>query len=318
MLDNLSLDQLRTFLAAADAGSFSAAARKLHRAQSVVSQTLANLEAQSGVRLFDRTARYPVLTEDGRALLADARAVVERADAFKARAKDLAGGLEPELSVVVDVMFPMPVLTCAVAAFQAEFPRIPLRILVEALGAVVEPVLDGRCAFGVMGSLPVASAEIAGERIMATRMVTVASPSHPLAGHNGPIPTAGLGEHLQLVLTDRSSLTQGREFGVFSAKTWRLADLGAKHAFLRAGLGWGSMPLWAVQADLDSGALVRLAIQDMDPDGLIMPMSAIHRTESLPGPAARWMIERLKTGEIVEGGLPRPEHISLGLAARAG
>jgi DNA-binding transcriptional LysR family regulator len=298
MLDSLSLDQLRTFIAAADAGSFSAAARKLRRAQSVVSQTLANLEIQSGVKLFDRTARYPVLTDDGRALLTDARAVVERADAFKARAKDLAGGLEPELSVVVDVMFPMPVLTCAVAAFQAEFPRIPLRILVEALGAVVEPVLDGRCAFGVMGSLPVATAEIAGERVLATRMVTVAAPRHPLAARQGPIPTAVLGEHLQLVLTDRSALTQGREFGVFSARTWRLADLSAKHAFLLAGLGWGSMPLWAVQAELDSGALVQLAIQDLDPAGLIMPMSAIHRTESLPGPAGRWLIERLKSGMV--------------------
>jgi DNA-binding transcriptional LysR family regulator len=298
MLDNLSLDQLRTFIAAADAGSFSAAGRKLHRAQSVVSQTLANLETQSGVKLFDRIGRYPVLTEDGRALLADARAVVERADAFKARAKDLAGGLEPELSVVVDVMFPMPVLTCAVAAFQAEFPRIPLRILVEALGAVVEPVLDGRCAFGIMGSLPVTSAELSGERILATRMVTVAAPQHLLAAHKGPIPTPVLREHLQLVLTDRSALTQGREFGVFAARTWRLADLGAKHAFLRAGLGWGSMPLWAIQSDLDSGALVRLTIEDQDPDGLIMPMTAIHRSESLPGPAGRWLIERLKTGMV--------------------
>jgi DNA-binding transcriptional LysR family regulator len=300
MLDNLSLDQLRTFIAAADAGSFSAAGRKLGRAQSVVSQTLANLEVQSGVRLFDRAGRYPVLTDDGRALLVDARAVVERADAFKARAKDLAGGLEPELSVVVDVMFPMPVLTCAVAAFQAEFPRIPLRILVEALGGVVEPVLDGRCAFGVMGSLPAASTELAGERILATRMVTVAAPQHPLAGHQRPIPTPVLGEHLQLVLTDRSTLTQGREFGVFSTNTWRLADLSAKHAFLLAGLGWGSMPLWAIQADLDAGALVRLIIQDLDPEGMIMPMTVIHRSESLPGPAGRWLIERLKSG-MVEG-----------------
>jgi len=309
MLDSLSLDQLRTFIAAADAGSFSAAGRKLRRAQSVVSQTLANLEVQSGVRLFDRAGRYPVLTEDGRALLVDARAVVERADAFKARAKGLAGGLEPELSVVVDVMFPMPVLTCAVAAFQAEFPQIPLRILVEALGAVVEPVLDGRCAFGVMGSLPVTSAELSGERILATRMVTVAAPQHPLAGRKGPIPTTQLGEHLQLVLTDRSRLTQGREFGVFSGKTWRLADLSAKHAFLRAGLGWGGMPLWAVQADLDAGALVRLIIQDSDPDGLIMPMTAVHRTESLPGPAGRWLIERLKSGMVK--GAPVPSEIPL-------
>jgi DNA-binding transcriptional LysR family regulator len=57
MLDGVSLDQLRTFIAAADKGSFSAAGRHLRRAQSVVSQTLANLEGQLGVKLFDRSAR---------------------------------------------------------------------------------------------------------------------------------------------------------------------------------------------------------------------------------------------------------------------
>jgi len=48
MLDGISLDQLRTFIAAADEGSFSAAGRRLHRAQSVISQALANLEGQLG------------------------------------------------------------------------------------------------------------------------------------------------------------------------------------------------------------------------------------------------------------------------------
>ena len=66
MLDGITLDQTRTFIAAADHGSFSAAGRKLRRAQSVVSQTLANLEAQLGVKLFDRLGRYPRLTEEGR------------------------------------------------------------------------------------------------------------------------------------------------------------------------------------------------------------------------------------------------------------
>src|SRR5579863_2844230 len=106
MLDGVSLDQLRTFIAAADEKSFSAAGRRLWRAQSVVSQTLANLEGQLGVKLFDRGARLPVLTDQGRALLAAARAVAGDVDLFKARAKSLAGGLEPELSVAVDVMFP--------------------------------------------------------------------------------------------------------------------------------------------------------------------------------------------------------------------
>src|SRR6266849_1705152 len=89
MLDGVSLDQLRTFIAAADEGSFSAAGRRLRRAQSVVSQTLANLEGQLGVKLFDRSGRFPVLTNQGRALLVDARTVAGDVDRFKARAKSL-------------------------------------------------------------------------------------------------------------------------------------------------------------------------------------------------------------------------------------
>src|ERR1700754_5016412 len=99
MLDGVTLDQLRTFIAAAEQGSFSAAGRKLRRAQSVVSQTLAHLEGQLRGSLFDRSARYPVLTEQGQALLREAKAVVNGMDAFKAKARTLSEGLEPELAV---------------------------------------------------------------------------------------------------------------------------------------------------------------------------------------------------------------------------
>src|SRR3984957_5174564 len=122
MLDGVSLDQLRTFIAAADEGSFSAAGRRLRRAQSVVSQTLANLEGQLGAKLFDRSGHLPVLTDQGRGMLADAGAVAGNVDLLKARAKSLAAALEPELRAAVDVMFPDAAFTHAVSAFQKEFP----------------------------------------------------------------------------------------------------------------------------------------------------------------------------------------------------
>src|SRR5258708_492788 len=128
MLDAVTLDQFRTFIAAADEGSFSAAGRRLGRAQSVVSQTLANMEGQLGIQLFDRSGRIPVLTEAGRVLLPDARAVAGNVDAFKARARGLAGGLEAELSVVVDVMLPTTMLTQPGSDFSQRFPDVPLRL----------------------------------------------------------------------------------------------------------------------------------------------------------------------------------------------
>jgi DNA-binding transcriptional LysR family regulator len=294
MLDGVTLDQMRTFLAAVDEGSFSAAGRKLGRAQSVVSQTLANLEGQIGVRLFDRTARKPVLTDQGRALVVEARDVAGRMDAFKARAASLAGGLEAEVSIVVDVMFPMFVLTHAIGDFQAHFPDTALRVHVEALGAVVQPVLDGHCAFAVMGALPDMSFTLVREQLQSLRLIHVAASDHPLAAFKGPVPTEELAHHVQLVLTDRSSLTAGREFGVFSPRTWRLADLGAKHAFLLAGLGWGGMPSDRVEADLKSGALVEIKLSEAPAGGFVMPWYAAHRPDTPPGPAGRWLIDRLK------------------------
>src|SRR2546426_1356039 len=295
MLDGVSLDQLRTFIAAADEGSFSAGGRRLRRAQSVVSQTLANLETQLGVKLFDRSSRSPVLTKQGVALLAEARAVVSGMDVFKARAKGLSAGLEPELCVVVDAVFPLGQLTDAVTAFQAKFPATPLRLYVEALGAVLQPVIEGRCAFGVMGSLPTAPAQLTREHLLNVGWAFVVSPTHPLASLKAPIPARVLAQHRQLVLTDRSALSHGKDFGGFSANTWRLADLGAKHAFLRAGLGWGGMPVSAIETDLAKGSLVRIRLEDVSNANLVMAMSAVFRTDTPPGPAGRWLIERLKS-----------------------
>jgi DNA-binding transcriptional LysR family regulator len=293
MLEGITLDQLRTFITAVDAGSFSAAGRKLRRAQSGVSQTLANLEAQIGVQLFDRSARYPRLTEEGRSLLIDARSVADTVDGFKARARAMREGLEPELSVAMDVMYPMEALTRAATHSRRTYPHTPLRLYVEALGGVIKPVLDRKCSIGVIGSLPVVSDELLSEPLLDLPMVTVVSPTHPLATMRRAVSASAVARQVQLVLTDRTTLTEGRDFGVLSPLTWRMADLGAKHAFLRAGLGWGHMPRHMVQADLDSGVLVRIRVQGL-PREPLMPMRVVFRKDAPPGPAARAFIAQLK------------------------
>jgi DNA-binding transcriptional LysR family regulator len=293
MLDGVSLDQLRSFITAVDEGSFSAAARKLHRAQSAISELIGNLEGQIGIVLFDRTGRTPKLTPAGVVLLADARCIAASVDHMKARAKGMASGLEPELSVVIDVLFPIQAITDAAAGFREQFPATPLRLYVEGLGAAGQFVIDGRCSLGILGSLALLPGALIKERIRGVTMIMVTAPTHPLASYPGIIPRTELARHVQLVLTDRSTLSAGREFGVMSPLTWRLADLYAKHAFLLNGLGWGSMPTHAVQNDLDRGNLVRLIIEDAPEDGLILPMVAVYPTAAPPGPAGRWLIDRL-------------------------
>jgi DNA-binding transcriptional LysR family regulator len=297
MLDGVSLDQLRTFIAAADEGSFSAAGRRLRRAQSVVSQTLANLEGQLGVKLFDRSGHLPVLTDQGRALLADARAVAGDVDLLKARAKSLAGGLEPELSVAVDIMFPDAAFTGVVAAFQKEFPATLLRFDMES-SAVIEPVLEGRCAIGVVGSWALVPPQLTHELLLTIRVPMVVSAQHPLAAHRGRIPNSLLAEHIQISHLDplNMSLAVGAVRAKFP-KVWRLSHLGAKLAFLRAGFGFGGMPLHTIQADLANGALIEIMPEDAPAGGHVIEMWAVNRTDSPPGPAGRWFIDRLKQAQ---------------------
>ncbi len=83
-----TLDQLRVFLTVVEVGSFAGAARKLHRATSVVSYSIANLELQLGVSLFDRkTTRKPQLTEAGRMVLAERAASTAASTACAPRSR---------------------------------------------------------------------------------------------------------------------------------------------------------------------------------------------------------------------------------------
>ena len=144
-----------------------------------------------------------------------------------------------------------------------------------------------------VGSLPLVPDELQSEPLLEIPFVTVVGPAHRLAATRGTVSAAAIARHVQLVLTDRTVLTEGRDFGVLSPLTWRLADLGAKHAFLKAGLGWGHMPLHMVKADLDSAALVKIRVEGI-PRTAAMPMSAVFRKDAPPGPAGRAFIAQLK------------------------
>jgi DNA-binding transcriptional LysR family regulator len=259
----------------------------------VVSQTLANLEGQLGVKLFDRRGHVPVLTDQGRALLADARKVAGHIDLLKARAKSLAGGLEPELSMAVDVMFPDAAFTAAVAAFQREFPATLLRFDIES-SAVIEPVLDGRCSIGIVGSWALAPPQLTREPLLTMSVHTVVAAQHPLATQRGQIPISVLAEHIQLTHVNPSDISGAYGVRLKVPRVWRLSQLGAKLAFLRAGFGFGVLPLHAMEADLASGALVEITTENAPRGGRLIEMWAVYRTDSPPGPAGRWFIDRLK------------------------
>jgi DNA-binding transcriptional LysR family regulator len=287
-----TLDQIAVFLAVVETGSFAAAARRLGRATSVVSYAIANLESQLGVTLFARAGTAPPkLTDAGRAIMGDGRNLAIALDGLLAKARGITSGLEAEVALVVDVMLPTKKLVRALDDFRKKFPTVALRLQVETLGAVTHAVMEGRAVFGVSGPLELASDLLTRGPAGSVKLIAVASPDHPLAMMGGPVSAAATRDHIQLVLTDRSTLTQGRDFGVLSVKSWRLADMGAKHALLLAGMGWGNMPKPMVNDDLKRGRLVELKIETQT-EGFYA-FHTVYRSDTPPGPAAAWLMERL-------------------------
>jgi DNA-binding transcriptional LysR family regulator len=294
-----TLDQLKVLLMVVEAGSFAGAARRLNRATSVISYAIANLEAQLGLTLFDREAtRRPQLTAAGRMVLAEARRVINGIDNLRAKSKGMLQGLEAELHIVLDTLLPEHRVVDALTSFRARFPTVTLHLYVESLGAVTKLVLDRVATVGVAGPMVVADGL---ERIGvgSVRMIPVAAPGHPLAAAAPNLPGAGR-DHVQLVLTDRSDLTRGRDVAVVGTSTWRLADLGSKHMLLKAGIGWGNMPEPMIREDLRAGRLVQLDMPDSIGGDYVM--EAIYRTDTPPGPAGAWLIEHIRqqaAGEAV-------------------
>ena len=193
-------------------------------------------------------------------------------------------------------MFPSDVTAKVLGAFRNEFPTVALQLNIEGLGAVAQCLLDEDADLAVGG--PVIGDHPALEKLAIGEidLVPVAAPDYPLtrAVNAGTVRPGDSRKHLQLVLADRSDLTEGREFSVLSPHTWRLGDLGAKHSLLLHGLGWGNMPRAMIAGDLESGALVELDLPEAPGDHYLL--RALWRRDFVPGPAARWLIEKLKEG----------------------
>jgi DNA-binding transcriptional LysR family regulator len=212
-------------------------------------------------------------------------------DALRARAAALQKGVEAELSVGIDVMVPISALVAALEDFALAFPTVSLSLCIEALGGVGELVLSRTCDVGISTELPDMPDEIRQQPIGSVRLVPVAAPDHPLARDGSVLDRDAVREATQIVLTDRTHFTEGRDIAVLSLKTWRIGDLGAKHALLRAGLGWGNMPVHMVKDDLASGRLVELPLSEGRSHDY--PLGLVHRSDRLLGPAATALAERL-------------------------
>lgn len=292
MLDRLTLDQMRVLAAVADTGSFSAAARKLGRVQSAISQSVQSLESALGMPLFDRTGKVPKLNDAGRVILADARRLIDGAEALKARAESIAVDLEPELTLAVDAIFPITVLIHSLKALSQVFPTLPVTLYTEGLGGAEQRLRDGVARIGLFVPFGTIGDNRDMEYLVTVPTAPVVASSHPLAAIPGPLGREVLEGAVQLVLTDRTPVTQGFSGGIISYRTWRFADLQTRLDFLLAGFGWCYMPVHMIREHVEAGRLKVLDLKEKNTREFAIHV--ITERGRPPGRAGRWLINDLR------------------------
>ena len=297
MLEGVTIEQLRTLLAVVEGGSFSAAARKLGRVQAAVSQSIDRLEAQLGLRLFDRSGRVPRLTRHGEAVVAAATRVEGAVEALDEIVASLKRGTETTLRIVVDVLFPTDALVAFAKEFSAEHPSVELILFTDVLSAVTAHVREKRSTWGIA----VEDADMTDLDRLAiadVRLIPVAAPTHALAGGDGLVDAARLADAVQIVLGEHrhDARVGSDDQGVLSPRTWRVVDLGTKHALIASGLGWGNMPEHVVRDDLHAGRLVPLQLEAWGRTAIRRSLVLVRRRDVVMGPVAKWAQGRL--GEL--------------------
>lgn len=301
-MNGLSADQVAVFLAVVEHGTFAGAAKALRRAQSAVTYAIKRLEEAVGEPLFDRTEYRPALTPAGRALLPNARRIADAVAAFQARAASLSQGLEAEVSIVVDAVFPMQRVSDALRAFSEAFPTVTTQLHVESYARAVDLLTDDTCVLGLLNEQSCAqtATPLAIHPLCVVELVPVVSPRHPLSAIASPAPVEELRGHIRLVLGARPS-PEGA--GAAAASTyygtlWYVSDVAAKRDLLLSAVGWGIMPLHMVEDDLAAGRLVRMQPEWTDYPAQtggqgqhFVSMCGAYRSGRALGPAASWLLD---------------------------
>ena len=281
-LSGMVMDRLaaiNVFVAIAEAGSLSAAGRRLGMPLSTVSRYLAALEDQVGVRLITRTTRELALTEPGRHYLQSCRRIVAELEAAELRLAGEHQEPQGELAVTAPVVFGRLHVQPVVVEFLRMFPRVTARLLL--VDRTVDLIEEGLDVSVRIGALPDSS--LIAARVGSIRHITCASPAY-LASRGRPSSPQELRNHDCISFTALSPVERWSFAGPKPQRVNlhpRLTVNTAEAAIDAAVAGLGITRVLSYQAarPVADGSL-RLILENFEPEE--MPVNILHREDRLP------------------------------------
>ena len=296
---DVSLDQLEAFVASAERGSFSAAARHLRKAQSAISLLVSTLEDDLGTKLFSRASRNPTLTEAGKRLLPEAKLLLDRREHLIGIARTFEEHVETRLAVAIDELYPEPAIGTLFAAFAKHFPHVELELLFPRTGDITRLVLDGKADLGVMWREEDLTPELGFRTIGWVPLVLVCGRTHPLA--QGPVNWEELKRHRQIMVTKRTDGAETHRLRV-AAEVWWVESHWVILQILQQGIGWALIPAHIIANSPLASELVTPPLQ-FDEGAYPVALELVWHKQRPAGPAAQWLREHFVASSASTGGM---------------
>lgn len=287
----MNLQQLETLLAVVSTGSFSAAARKLGKAQSAVSTAISDLEIDLNLQLFDRTGRYPKLTDAGEQILQQAKLVHMQCNQLKELAVDLAAGTETNLRLAVDDEGQLPWLAPILAELAQTFPKLEVQVMFPLLEDLTQLLADGAADVGICFQPQSPSEQFLRWPLQQLHFVAAVSAQHPLAQAD-IVTQADLQQYRQLMVAGRGTGAE-KQRGRLSGQVWWLEGDIAVLALVEQGIGWAWLPAHVLEARRVQGCIKVLTVQDAGTQMLPVQLELWQHRGKTVGPAALWLRRRL-------------------------
>lgn len=274
------MEQLKSFVAACETGSFSAAARKLGKVQSVVSTQIQNMELDLDLVLFDRSGKYPKPTAAARPLISLARQVIAQASRFAQAASSYQCGEESSLSIIFEELVMPDKLNDLLAAFAEVFTHTQLTSMTGVGSTIIEKVSSGEVDFALMTTHDSYPEEVDFINLGQQRVLMLASPDHPLVGCQ---------------VDSLNEVANYRQISTGTSQTrWQLASqVWICDSVLQAlelvskGVGWAYAPYEIARPYLKSGKLLELSIANAR-NTWTLGVDLLWSSRTPKGVAAKW------------------------------
>lgn len=284
---DVSLEQLEAFVAAAENGSFSAAARRLRKAQSAISLLISSLEDDLGIKLFSRATRNPTLTEAGTRLLPEAKLLLDRREHLIGVARSFDEHIETRLVVAIDEFYPEPAIGSLFADFADRFPHVELELLSPHSQAITGMVLEGEADIGVMWREEQLPPELDFVTIGWVPLIMVCGRDHPLA--ESTVSWEDLKRHRQIMVTKRRDVARRHQVRV-AAEVWWVESHWVILQILRQGIGWALIPAH-ILANSQLAPELATPRPLFDSGAHPVALELVWHKQRPAGPAAKWLRE---------------------------